>query len=148
MSLSFFTKAAATKTARWATVPALATAALAMAAGPALAAGPNVRVGTTNAVVSHGQVTVSGYYQCSRWSRTAQLHVTVVGLDRHGRAEASRDVRVACAGTARTWRLTLAPNHRGEKFTPGVVRVDTTLGSQHDRDGHATSSRTLVAHWS
>lgn len=149
MSLSFFTKAAAVKTARWAAVPAIATAAVAMAAGPALAAGSNARVGTTAAAVSHGQVTVSGYYQCSRWTRSEELQVSVssASRDRHGRAEASRAVRVNCTGSTQGWHLTLVPARRGEQFSAGAVRVDATLWSQHSRGDRAYSSRTLFARW-
>ena len=148
MSLSFiFSKAAAVKTARWATVPAIATAAVAMAAGPALAAGSNARVSTTAAVVSHGQVTVNGRYQCSWRSRSEELQVSVTSADRHGRTEATREVRVNCNGSMQTWRLTLAANHRGQQFTPGAVRVDATLWSPQNRHDRATSSRVLVARW-
>lgn len=147
MSLSFiFTKTAAVKTARWATVPAIAAGAVAMAAGPALAADAHARVSTTAAVVSHGQVTVSGHYQCSWRTRSEELQVTVSSADRHGRTEATREVRVNCNGSLQTWRLTLAAGHR-EQFAPGAVRVEATLWNPQNRGDRAYSSRTLNARW-
>ncbi|WP_034263203.1 DUF6299 family protein [Actinospica robiniae] len=148
MSLSFFfTKAGAVKTARWATVPAIAAGAVALAAGPALAAGSHARVSTTSAVVSHGQVTVNGRYQCAWRSRSEELQVSVSSADRRGRAEATREVRVNCNGSLQTWRLTFASNHRGQQFSPGAVRVDATLWSPQNRYDRASSSRTLIARW-
>ncbi len=144
MSLStFFTKAAATKTVRLATVPALAVAGVALAAGPALAdSGPGAqRVGTAHAVVAHGEVSVSGYYLCTRRAGAEELRVTVAGADHRGRAEATREVWVACTGQARSWELTLVPS-RGGYFTPGVVRVDAALSGPRE---HAYSSTTLFA---
>lgn len=144
MSFSFATKAVAVRTARWSAVPALAVATVALAAGPALANASSARVSADSAFVSHGQVTVAGTYRCA--GRGAdQLRVTVVGENRRNQAEATRTVNVACAGSAHTWRLTLNTDRRNEQFTPGQVRVETTLMNSHDRDDRASSSRTLFA---
>lgn len=145
MGFPFPTKAAVVKTARWSTVPAVAAAAIAMAAAPALANASAARISTTTASVSHGQVTVGGIYQCAHSDGTGQLRVTVVGEDHHSHIEATRVMNVGCAGSVRTWHLTLGANRRDEQFSAGQVRVEATLVNPHSHHDDASSSRTLYA---
>ena len=145
MGISLSAKAVAVKTARWSTVPVLAVAAFAVAAGPALADASSARVSADTAAVSHGQVSVGGIYECGQRRGTDQLRVTVVGQDRRDQVEATRVVNVNCSGSVHSWRLTLDTDRRNEQFTPGPVRVEATLADSRDRYDHASTTRTLFA---
>ncbi|MBR7834099.1 hypothetical protein KDL01_12540 [Actinospica durhamensis] len=145
MGISVSAKAVAVKTARWSAVPVLAVAAFAVAAGPALADSSSARVSADSASVFHGQVTVGGVYECGQRRGTEQLRVTVIGQDRREQVEATRVVNVNCGGSAHGWRLTLGTDRRNEQFTPGLVRVEATLGDSRDRFDRASTTRTLFA---
>ncbi len=145
MGISLSAKAVAVKTARWSTVPVLAVAAFAVAAGPALADASSARVSADTAAVSHGQVSVGGIYECGQRRGTEQLRVTVIGQDRRDQVEATRVVNVDCGGSVHSWRLTLDADRHNAQFTPGPVRVEASLTDSRDRHDQASTTRTLFA---
>lgn len=142
--MSVFTKAAAVKTARWTAVPAIAAAAVAIAAGPALAEGTAVGINTySGAVYAGGELTTGGSYQCTPDSPYDNLKVTVTQDTARGVASSTSVQRVWCNGTTRNWQAWLRADQGGVWFTPGNARVDLTLWAPDDPDGRATSSMIL-----
>ena len=144
--MSVFTKAAAVKTARWAAVPVLAVAALAVAAGPALAEGTSIGITTYSGTVSDGQLHVSGGYQCTTDAPYDYLAVTAVqaGPD-GGPVSATEYLAMPCTGTTLTWQATLSPSQSDEWFADGDTRIRVTLWTPGDWDGRASASMTLWA---
>lgn len=141
--MSVFTKAAAVKTARWSTVPAIAAAAVAIAAGPALAEGTAVGINTYSGSVYAGELTVGGAYQCTPDSPYDNVKVTVTQDTPRGVASSTSVQRVWCTGGTRNWQAWLRADQGGEWFTSGNARVDVTLWAPDDPDGRATSSLIL-----
>ena len=141
--MSVFTKAAAARTARWATVPAVAAAAVAIAAGPALAEGTAVGISTYSGSVYSGELTVGGGYQCTPDSPYDNLKVTVTQDTPRGLASSTSYQRVWCNGESRDWQAWLRADQDGNWFTYGEARVSVTLWAPDDPDGRATSSLVL-----
>jgi hypothetical protein len=141
--MSVFTKAAAVRTARWSTVPAIAAAAVALAAGPALAEGTAVGISTYSGSVYAGELTVGGGYQCTPDTPYDNLKVTVYQETPRGLASDTSYQRVPCTGGTETWQAWLRADQWGNWFTYGNARVDVTLWAPDDPDGRATSSLVL-----
>lgn len=143
MSVSL--KGAAVKTARWATVPAIAATALGLAAGPALAEGTSIGITTYSGYTSSGQLNVSGAYQCSSDNPYDHLAVTAVQQGPNGPVTATEYLTMPCTDTTLTWQATIDASGFGGWFGDGPARVTATLWAPGDWDGRATSSMVLWA---
>ena len=141
MSVSL--KAAAARTARWATVPAIAATALGLAAGPALAEGTSIGITTYSGAVSAGQLNVSGGYQCSTDNPYDHLAVTAVQQGPSGPVTATEYLTMPCTGTTLTWQATLQTRQSGGWFGDGPARVTVALWAPGDWNARATSSMVL-----
>lgn len=104
-----FTKATAVKTARWSSMPAIAGAALALAAGPALAEGTSIGTTTYSGYVSAGQLNVSGSgaYQCTTDTPYDYLEVSAAQQGPRRPGQLHRPGADACTGSTLTWQVTL-----------------------------------------
>jgi hypothetical protein len=141
---SFRTKSAVLKGARWSTVPAVATAAIALAAGPALAAGTSVGIATSGSA-SAGLLELSGAYQCPTSSPYDSLSVTVSQDGRYGTVRGTTVQQVACVGSTLTWRSVVSPSGGDGWFAAGPARVSVTLWAPGAWDDRAESSIVLFA---
>lgn len=143
--MSVFTKAAAARTARLATVPTMAVAALAIAAAPALAEGTSVGITTYSGTVTDGQVTVSGAYQCTTDTPYDNVAVTAIQEGADGPVSSTVVEQVPCTGSTQTWQAALSPDQDDAWFESGETRIRVTLWAPGDWDGRAAASMVLWA---
>lgn len=143
--MSVFTKAASSKAARLAVVPAITVAALGAAAAPALAEGTSVGITTYSGTVASGQLTVSGAYQCTTGTPYDNVAVTAVQEGADGPVSSTVIEQVPCTGAVSTWQATLSPDQDDAWFSDGDTRIRVTLWAPGDWDGRAAASMVLWA---